>query len=140
VKPLGLICLIATTVVLAACGESAQQKAQKQTCSARSDLQKQVNELKTLTPATATTNDVKDKLNAIKSDLQKIADAQPQLSSERKKQVKEANDKFVSEFKSITSDLRTNVSVSGARAKLQAAGQELAAAYQTTFAKVDCSS
>jgi chromosome segregation ATPase len=123
---------------LAACGESSQEKAQKQVCSARSDIQKQVNELQSLTPTTATTTGVKDNLNAIKTDLQKIKDAQSELSSDRQQQVQSANDEFVSQFQSIAGDLGTNLSVSGAQAKLQTALDQLAAAYRSTFAKVDC--
>jgi hypothetical protein len=125
--------------VVAGCGESKQEKAQKQVCSARADIQKQVAQLQSLTATSATRNGVKDNLNAIKDDLNKIADAQSQLGSDRKNQVQAANEKFVSEFQSIVGDLGTNLSVSGAKPKLRAATQQLASTYQATFAKVDCS-
>jgi Tfp pilus assembly protein PilP len=131
---LGLVAALA----LAACGESAQDKAKKQVCSARDDIQKQVNELKSLTPATATTSGIKDNLTAIQNDLNKIADAQGDLNADRKKQVQQANDKFVSEFKSIASNLGSNLSVGDARAQLKAAAQQLASAYQSSFAGVNC--
>jgi hypothetical protein len=83
---------------------------------------------------------VKDSLNAIKSDLRKIKDAQPQLSSERKEEVQSANDEFVSEFNSVVAGLPTDLSISGAKAKLSAATQQLAAAYRSAYAKVNCSS
>lgn len=138
-KPLILICAAAAALAVAACGESAQQKAEKQVCSARSDIQKQVNELKALTPGAATADGVKGNLNAIRDDLKKIADAQPQLNDQRKAQVKAANDKFVSEFQSVVSDFGQSLSASGAQAQLQTALHQLAAAYQSAFAKVDCS-
>jgi Tfp pilus assembly protein PilP len=131
---LGLVAALA----LAGCGESAQDKAKKQVCSARDDIQKQVNELKSLTPATATTSGIKDNLTAIQDDLKKIANAQGDLNAERKKQVQQANDKFVSEFKSIAQNLGTNLSAGDAKAKLQAAAQQLAATYQSSFAGVNC--
>jgi len=140
VKRLTLICIAAAALAVAGCGESAQDKAEKQVCSARSDIQKQVNELKALTPATATTDGVKTNLNAIRDDLKKIADAQPQLNDQRKAQVKTANEKFVSEFQSVVGELGKSLSAGGARAQLQTALQQLAAAYQTAFSKVDCSS
>src|SRR5512133_3084319 len=93
--------LAAALLSLVACGESAQDKAKKQVCNARADIQKQLNELKSLTPSTATTSAVKDNLNAVQADLKKIADAQGDLNAERKKEVQQANDKFVSEFNSI---------------------------------------
>lgn len=137
-KPLFLICVAAAALTVAACGESAQQKAEKQVCSARSDIQKQVNELKTLTPATATSDGVKNNLSAIRDDLKKIADAQPQLSDQRKAEVKTANEKFVSEFQSVAGDVGKSLSASGARTQLQTALQQLAAAYQSAFSNLDC--
>lgn len=137
-KPLILICAVAGLALLAGCGESKQDKAQKQVCSARADIKKQVGQLQNLTAANATANGVKANLNAIKDDLNKIADAQSQLGSDRGSQVQAANEKFVSEFQSIVGDLGTNLSVSGAKSKLEAATKQLASAYQAAFAKVDC--
>jgi uncharacterized phage infection (PIP) family protein YhgE len=139
-RPWILISLLAVAALaFAGCGESKEDKAKKQVCSARSDIQKQVNELSNLTAATATTEGVKDSLSSIQSDLNKIADAQSDLNAERKQQVQAANDKFVSEFKSITSQIGQNLSIGNAEAKLQAAAQQLAAAYKSTFAAIDCS-
>jgi Tfp pilus assembly protein PilP len=131
--------LAAALLSLAACGESAQDKAKKQVCNARADIQKQLNELKSLTPSTATTSAVKDNLNAVQADLKKIADAQGDLNAERKKEVQQANDKFVSQFNSIVANLGTNLSAGNAKAQLQAAAKQLAAAYQSSFAGVNCS-
>ena len=131
--------LVVAALAFAGCGESKEDKAKKQVCSARSDIQKQVNELSNLTAATATTEGVKDSLSSIQSDLNKISDAQSDLNAERKQQVQAANDKFVSEFKSITSQIGQNLSIGNAEAKLQAAAQQLAAAYKSTFAGIDCS-
>jgi hypothetical protein len=39
----------------------------------------------------------------------------------------------------ITSDLGANLSLSGARAQLQTAVQQLGASYQATYAKIGCS-
>lgn len=139
-RPWILISLLAVAALaFAGCGESKEDKAKKQVCSARSDIQKQVNELSNLTAATATTEGVKDSLSSIQSDLNKISDAQSDLNAERKQQVQAANDKFVSEFKSITSQIGQNLSIGNAEAKLQAAAQQLAAAYKSTFAAIDCS-
>jgi Tfp pilus assembly protein PilP len=135
---LTLVLAVAAALALAGCGESAQDKAKKQVCGARDDIQKQVNELKSLTPATATTSGIKDNLSAIQNDLKKIADAQGDLNAERKQQVQQANDKFVSELKSIAQNLGTNLSAGDAKAKLQAAARQLATTYQSSFAGVNC--
>jgi hypothetical protein len=130
--------LTVSALIAAGCGQSSADKAKNQVCDARSDIQKQVNELRNLTPATATTSGVKDSLNAIKNDLKKIADAQPKLNDQRKQQVQDANSQFKSQFNSILSDIGTNLSLTNAGQQLKAAVQQLASAYQASFAKVDC--
>ena len=91
---------LAATLGVAACGESKQDKAGNQVCSARSDLQKQVNELK--------------------------------------EQVQDATRQFTSALSSIGSDLGQSLSAADAKTQLQTALQQLATAYQKSFAKVDC--
>jgi Tfp pilus assembly protein PilP len=139
-KRLVLILLLATSLVVATgCGESKADKAKKQVCSSKSDIQTQVNKLKGMTLSTATTSQIQDSLNSIKSDLQKISSAQSDLSSDRKQQVQAANQAFTSQFQSILSDLGTNLSIANAKTQLQTATQQLASAYQQSFAKVNCS-
>ena len=136
-----LIVLAASALLVAGCGgQSKADKAGSQVCDARADIQTQVKKLSGLTPATVTTSAVKDSLTAIQNDLKKIAGAQGDLSSQRKQQVQSANQEFKSQFESIVSSVGTNLSVSGAAAKLQTALQQLASAYQSSFAKVDCGS
>ena len=150
-RPWILISLLAVAALaFAGCGESKEDKAKKQVCSARSDIQKQVcsarsdiqtqvNKLKGLTLTTATTSEIKDSLNSIKSDLQTINDAKGDLSSELKQEVQSANQAFTSQFQSIISNLGTNLSLSSAQTQLQTALQQLASAYQSSFAKLSCS-
>jgi len=138
-KPLAIILLIASVALVAACGESKQDKAKKQVCSARSDIQAQVKTLQGMTLTTATTNGVKDSLTAIKDDLKKITDAQGDLNDARKAEVQKANQEFTSEFQSIAGKLGTSLSVGQAQAQLKTALGQLGAAYQKSFAQVDCS-
>lgn len=134
-----LIVLATSALLVAACGgQSKADKAKSQVCDASADIQTQVKKLQGLTPATVTTNAVKDSLSSIQNDLKKIADAQGDLSSERKQQVQSANEQFKSQFESIVASVGTNLSVSGAQAQLQDALQKLGSAYQSSFAKVDC--
>jgi division protein CdvB (Snf7/Vps24/ESCRT-III family) len=130
------ILLIAAIAV--GCGESDEEKAQNQVCDARADLNKQVNELAALTPATATTEGVQGNLDAIKDDLNEIKDAQGDLNEDRKQQVESANQEFSSQVQAVASDLGTNPSASGAKAQLQSAATQLQTAYKQTFAQIDC--
>jgi hypothetical protein len=125
-----LTAALVAAAVVTGCGQSKADKAKDQVCSARADLQKQVQELSSLTPTTATVNGIKDNLQAIRDDLKKIADAQPNLNDARKQQVQDANAQFTSQL--------SQVSLSDAGTQLQDAAQALAASYRDTFARVDC--
>ena len=102
-KPLTLALIVVScgAFALSACGESKEDKAKKQVCSARSDISKQIDSLKTLTISTSTPDDVKSALNTIKSDLSKIKDAQPDLAPDRKQQVQTATHTFGSQLQQI---------------------------------------
>jgi hypothetical protein len=131
--------ILALTVAVAACGESKEDKAKKQVCSARDDISKQIKTLQGLTLSTATTSQVKDSLTSIKNDLGQIKDAQGDLNEQRKKQVQSANQQFTSEVSSVISNVGTNLSLTNAKSQLTSALQTLASSYQKTLAQVDCS-
>ena len=137
-RPLALL-LLAAAVGLAACGQSSQDKAKSQVCDARADISKQVNELKGLTLSTATVSGVKKNVQAIQDDLGKIKDAQGNLNADRKKQVQAANEAFTQQVKSIASTVGRSLSLSDAGTQLQTAASQLAASYQQTLGKIDCS-
>ena len=120
------------------CGESDEEKAQNQVCDARADIDKQVNELAALTPATATADGVQQNLDAIQNDLNDIKDAQGDLNEDRKQQVESANQEFSSQVQTVASDLGTSLSASGAEAELESATTQLQTAYKQTLAKIDC--
>jgi hypothetical protein len=123
---------------LGACGESDEEQAQDAVCDARASIQKQVDELSGLTPETATAATVGDSLNAIRDDLEQIAEAQGDLNDERKQQLESANKEFTSQLQSIAENLNSSVSVSGAKEQFQAALKQLADAYRQSFDGVDC--
>jgi len=135
--PLVLVLLVAALAV-AACGQSKAEKAQKQVCDARADISTQVDELKALTPTTATVSGVKENVTTIQDDLKKIASAQGTLSSDRRAQVKAATDQFVSSVSSIAKGLTSDLSLSDARSQLAQAAQQLGAAYSDSLGKIDC--
>jgi hypothetical protein len=137
--------LLAVLVALAlgACGggssgSSKQDKAKQQVCSARDDIAKQVDTLKGLTLSTATLDTVQTSLKAIDDDLTKIKDAAGDLGGGDKSQLQKANQEFVTKVNSIASSLLKTTSLSQARSQATAALQQLADAYQQTFAKFSC--
>jgi hypothetical protein len=133
------LAVVMLVLALGACGgESSEDKAKNTVCDAKDDIAKQVNDLKSLTPATVTTDAVTQHLNAIKNDLQDISDAQSDLSSDRRSEVEAANKEFTSSVQGIASDLGSSLSASDAKAKIVTALQQLAASYQKAFAGVSC--
>jgi type VI protein secretion system component VasK len=138
VRSLVLALLLLVGLTVTGCGQSEEEQAQQDVCAARDDLRQQVDDLTALTPSTASVEVVQQKLNAIREDLRKIGDARANLSDDRRQQVDDANKAFAEQLDAIVRDLGTNLTVSEAGTKLRAAAQQLATAYEQTFAKVDC--
>jgi hypothetical protein len=135
-------CSVLTVVMLVfalgACGESDEEKAQNTVCDARDDIGKQVDDLKSLTPATVTADAVTQNLDAIDNDLNDMSDAQSDLSSDRRSDVEAANKAFESSVEGIVSQLGSSLSASDAKAGVVTALQQLAASYQKAFAPLNC--
>src|SRR5438105_8685937 len=71
------------TIALGGCGESKQDKAKKSVCSAKADINTQIQHLQATKPSSNALTEVKNDLTAIGNDLTKIKDAQPDLSPAR---------------------------------------------------------
>lgn len=137
------------TLALGACGDdspndnaasqSPEEKAQATMCDARADIGKQLDELKSLTPATVTKDGVTQSLDAIKKNLSDMSGALSDLSSDRRSEVEAANKAFTSSVQEIRSQFLTSLSASDAKAVLVAALDQLAASYQKAFAPLKCS-
>ena len=132
--------LAIVVVAAAACGdgESDQERAQNQVCDARADIQKQLGELGSASLDTATVSGIKQRLEAIKDDLVKIKEAQPQLDDRRKEQIESASEAFGSQVDSIVQDLGTSRSLSGALTEFQNSLIELRDSYRQALAPIDC--
>ena len=134
-----LLLVLTAALTVGACGESKEDKAKSTVCDARADIGKQVDKLKGLTITTASASAAHESLKAINSDLSKITDAQGDLSDDRRQQVETANKAFTSQLQSIAASLGSSTSLSDAKSQLSSALQQLATAYKTSFARVDCS-
>jgi hypothetical protein len=132
------LAVVMLALALGACGESDEEKAQKTVCDAKDDIGKQVDELASLTPATVTTDAVTQNLDAIKTDLEDISDAQSDLSSDRRSEVEAATKAFASSVKGIASQLGRSLSASDAKAQAATALKQLEASYQKAFAPLSC--
>jgi hypothetical protein len=132
------VIVVMLALALGACGESDEEKAQNTVCDAKADIGQEVDELKAMTPATATSDDVTQNLDAIKTDLRNIEAAQGDLSSDRRSEAEAANKEFSSSVKGIASELGSSLSASDAKAQVATALDQLAASYQKAFAPLNC--
>jgi hypothetical protein len=133
-----VLAVVMLVFALGACGESSEEKAQNTVCDARDDIGKQVDDLKSLTPATVTADAVTQNLDAIDNDLNDMDDAKSDLSSDRRSDVEAANKAFESSVEGIVSELGSSLSAADAKAGIVTALQQLAASYQKAFAPLNC--
>jgi len=130
--------LVLAALLLAACGESKEEKAMADVCSARDDIATQVDDLKGLTLTTATGDKVRSSLQAIQDDLGKIRNARGDLAEDRRNEVQQANDQFAGTVKSVAGDVGSSTSLADAATQIKSALTSLASSYESTFAKIDC--
>jgi uncharacterized phage infection (PIP) family protein YhgE len=128
-----------SVLVLASCGESAQEKAKSQVCEARADISKQVKTLSELTLSLNVVSEAKTSLEAIGKDLTKIKDAQPDLEPARKEQVQAATHTFEGQINSILSELTSKPSLSKLETQLKSSLKQLALGYEKALAPLNCS-
>jgi hypothetical protein len=115
-----------------------EEKAQKTVCNARDDIAQQVDELKAVTPATVTGDDVRQNLDQIETDLKNIEAAQGDLSSDRRSEAEAATKEFSSSVQETASQLGSSLSAADAKAQVVTALDQLAASYQKAFAPLNC--
>ena len=151
-KPLTtLIVCACAAVALAGCGSSsdedssssqapasAEEQAASQVCSARKDIQAQADNLRALSEGTATKAGVTSALTAVRSDVQKIKDAQPDLAPERKQQVQDAVSTFETQLKTIARDAVAGLVTGDAKTQATDAAASLRAAVKESLQPIEC--
>lgn len=129
-----------TMLALPSCGgDDAEASAQQQVCDARTNIGKQVDELKAMTPSTVTADGVTSNLQAIRDDLSKMRDARKDLSDDRRKELDQANEAFAAEIRDVGKTVLRSTSAEDAKTQVKGALDQLGGAYQKTLAKIDCS-
>jgi hypothetical protein len=138
VRRLLLLSLFGLGLALAACGESDEEKAKAEVCDARDGIQAEVEELQSLTLGTATVDKVRASLEAIRDDLEKITDAQGDLSESDRQRVQEANQAFKSKLKTLGQEIGRSVSIEDAAQQLKSDFSDLAKTYEQALDPIDC--
>jgi hypothetical protein len=133
-----LFVVVMLALALGACGESEEEEALNTVCDAKDDIATRVDELRGLTAATVTTDAVRQNLEAIRDDLGEIADAQADLSDDRRSEVEAATNEFTSSIRQVAGDVGSSLSASEAKDAVVTALERLGASYQETLAPIDC--
>lgn len=143
--PTAIAALSLSALGLVACGESSEEKATAQVCSARSEILKQVEKLESLTISSSAPSEAKASVEAIDASLHKITEAAPDLPSARKEEVKAAETAAKTALASLTASALSTAKSSGAQAALKSAEPQLkstaaafAAAYKHAFDELKC--
>ena len=131
--------MLGSAALLVACGESEEEKAQNKVCDARADIERRVDDLAGLTITTASIDQVKNNLQAIRDDLEKIADEQGDVEPDRQQDVDAAGERFRSELETTAKEVVSGAtSGEEAGASLGAALDDLAKSFREAYAPVDC--
>ena len=117
---------------------SPQDQAATTVCAARADIQAQVETLTTLTAGSATKTSVTSALAAITNDLQKIKDAQADLTPERKQQVQDAVTAFGTQLQDIAAQAVAGLATTDAETQAKNAAASLKTAVTESLQPIDC--
>jgi hypothetical protein len=117
---------------------SPQDQAASQVCAARADIEAQVETLTTISTGDATRNDVTSALAAITTNLQKIKDAQADLTPERKQQVQDATTAFGTQLQAIAREAVAQRSKADAKTQATDAAASLKSAVTESLQPIDC--
>jgi F0F1-type ATP synthase alpha subunit len=144
--PAAAAALLLSALALAACGESAQEKAMAKVCAARSDISKQVTKLEGLTFSASTLNEAKASFEAIGKDLSEMNSQQSALAPARKEQVQAGTRAFESQLATVAAGLASSLGsgnleaeLKKAEPQLKSAVSKLAADYKQALGPISCS-
>ena len=126
-------------LAVAGCGESSSEEAQNAVCDARDGIQSSVESLRSLTPSTASADQIQSDVESIQSDLATIADNQDQLDEDRRNQVQTARAQFELQLDQIAKGLASSSTPQEAVQQYRTSVAALDNAYQESLGPIDCS-
>jgi hypothetical protein len=131
---------------LAGCGESSEEKAAKQVCSATKEITAQIHKLQTIPISAEFLNEAKSSVTAIGTSLTKIKEAEANLPTARKEELDAATRAFQVEIARITGSVASAAhsanlqsALKSAEPQIKAALNSLATSYQKAFEALKCS-
>jgi hypothetical protein len=145
-KHAAIATLLIATLGVTACGESSEQKATKQVCSARKEITAQVNKLQTLPRSSSFPTEAKASFEAMRASVKKMEEAAPNLPAARKEEINAANKAFQTSVTTITKAAASATESSNLEAALKTAEPQIRAAlsmlaseYKKAFEALKCS-
>lgn len=145
-KSAALAMLLTSAFVLAACGESSQEKATKQACAAVSEISKQLKKLETLPISSSFATEAQASVKAITKSLGEVKSAVPNLEAARKEEVNAATKTFQTELLAFTKSIAAATksaslesALKSAEPQIKAALSKLGAEYKKVFEALKCS-
>ncbi len=110
---LPLFAVALAALLLVACGGDSEEEALEKVCNAADDIEQRVNDLATLTVATASAEQVEEDLNAIGEDLETIKDSAGDLRESERNEVEEAAQSLESTVDESLSEIGEGQSLEG---------------------------
>jgi hypothetical protein len=134
--------LFVPAAVVAGCGESEAEKAKAQVCKSRTEIDKQVESLKTLPISSSGLASAKTSFETILRELEKIRQETPKLEGSTKTQVESATSTFRTEIGSLASTTAkaaiSGSSISAVGPQIKTALEKLATSYKQTIEQIPC--
>lgn len=128
----GLSAMLA--VGLAACGDEDELSAEEQYCTDLVELETSVDELLALRPATATIDEINEARDAVREDIENLADAADEVGSTRIDDLNEAYENLDGAIDDLSGDDTIPQALQGLRPDIEA----VVAARQEVFSEINC--
>ncbi len=146
-KSTASVVLLVATLGLAGCGESSEEKARAEVCSASKEISTQITKLEGLPINSSFPAEAKASVEAIDKSLKSVKSAAPNLETARKEEVEAGTKAFETEIATITASLaksavqsgNTEAALKAAEPQIKAAEAQLTADYKKAFEALKCS-
>ena len=138
--------LVFSVLGLAACGESSQEKASKQVCSAVKEVNSQIKKLESLPISSSFPTEAKASVEAIDKSIKQLGEAAPNLPTASKEEIDAADKAFETEIAAITKSVVSATKSSNLEAALKSAEPQIKASlnkvsadYKKAYGALKCS-
>jgi hypothetical protein len=130
--------LLASCLLLAACGESEEQKAISKVCDTRKEIGKHVKQISNTELSASTAPELKQDVKELKEEIHTLHEEVKKIKGQKQFLLAEANENLKLRVEAIATELQKGASLSSAHEQLKAAVNELGASYQEALKAIEC--